>query len=259
VTENNKRVYKAPALEKGLEIIELLAARQAPMSMSQIASDLGRSKNEIFRMLSVLEQKNYIKKQDSGEKYGITNHLFDLGMRVPPASTLIEFIVPIMRQLAKRVKQSCHLSVRSGEHIVVIARVENPAPVGFSVRVGLSRNLIESASGNLFLAWMQKKDRASLIKKLASQSSRDIDVEALEYELKAIRSRGYVTTASIFITGITDISMPITLGGNAKIIASLTIPYAAGSEVLYSLEETISILQEVASNISEKTSSYGGF
>jgi hypothetical protein len=35
--------YGAPALEKGLEVIELLAAADAPMAMAAIAGALGRS------------------------------------------------------------------------------------------------------------------------------------------------------------------------------------------------------------------------
>lgn len=258
--ENKKRVYKAPALEKGLEIIELLAEKQIPLSMGEIASELGRSRNEIFRMLSVLEQKNYLKKLDRGEKYQITNHLFDLGMRVPPTSTLIEIIFPIMHQLASETSQSCHLAVQSNDHFVVIARVESPAPIGFSVRVGLSKNLIESASGNLFLAWMNKKDRQSMIRKLTKQTKRKIDLKLFEKELEEIRTQGYVLATSKFTVGITDISMPITQGaGNKKLIASLTIPYVSTSEANHSLEETITILEETARHISEKATSFGGF
>ena len=41
--------YSAPALEKGLDILELLSLSASEMSLSQIAAGVGRSKNEIFR------------------------------------------------------------------------------------------------------------------------------------------------------------------------------------------------------------------
>ena len=50
-----KSRYQAPALKKGLEILELLAAATAPLNMSDISTALGRSVSEIFRMLQVLE------------------------------------------------------------------------------------------------------------------------------------------------------------------------------------------------------------
>jgi DNA-binding IclR family transcriptional regulator len=259
VTQKTKRVYKAPALEKGLEIIELLANRQAPMSMTEIANSLGRSRNEIFRMLSVLVQKKYIRKQEEGDKYGITNHLFDLGMRVPPNSTLIELLVPMMRELAAHIRQSCHLSVVSGRHIVVIARVENPAPVGFSVRVGTSRGLIESAAGHVFLAWMERSERTKSVKSLAAKSDRALDWEALKAEIEAIRVRGYAAIPSTFITGITDICAPVTRGDEGKIVASLTVPYAAGSETPFTLDETVPIVKESVQGMSRQAAVLGGF
>ena len=52
--------YTAPALEKGLDILELLASRFEPMSQAAIAHALGRTPSEVFRMISVLEQRGYL-------------------------------------------------------------------------------------------------------------------------------------------------------------------------------------------------------
>ena len=46
--------YRAPALEKGLDVIELLAAEKSPLNLSAISQRLGRSSGELFRMLQVL-------------------------------------------------------------------------------------------------------------------------------------------------------------------------------------------------------------
>ena len=57
--------YSAPALEKGLDILELLSlCSGGGLSQSEIAEGLGRSKNEIFRMMVVLEERGYIKRSD---------------------------------------------------------------------------------------------------------------------------------------------------------------------------------------------------
>jgi DNA-binding IclR family transcriptional regulator len=259
VTMTTKRVYKAPALEKGLEIIELLATRQVPMSMTEIANSLGRSGNEIFRMLSVLEQKKYIRKQEGGDKYAITNHLFDLGMRIPPNATLVELLAPLMRELAGEIRQSCHLSVVSGNHIVVIARVENPAPVGFSVRVGTARGLVESAAGRVFLAWMDEEARAAAIAASMDDARETVDEAALKKAFDSIRELGYVKIPSTFITAITDICVPITAGANAKVVATLTVPYAAGSDVPYTLEETLPLVLTSVSAMSGHAAVLRGF
>ena len=44
--------YAAPALEKGLDILEMLCRSEQPLSQTQIAQELGRSVGEIYRMLT---------------------------------------------------------------------------------------------------------------------------------------------------------------------------------------------------------------
>ena len=43
--------YSAPALEKGLDILEFLSLSDVSPTLSQLAQGIGRSKNEIFRMV----------------------------------------------------------------------------------------------------------------------------------------------------------------------------------------------------------------
>jgi DNA-binding IclR family transcriptional regulator len=46
--------YRAPALEKGLAVLELLAGAREPMSLNVISRHLKRSFSDLFRMFQVL-------------------------------------------------------------------------------------------------------------------------------------------------------------------------------------------------------------
>src|SRR5260370_42528703 len=46
--------YRAPALDKGLDILELLAGEEEGLSQAEIAKALGRTPNEHYRMLERL-------------------------------------------------------------------------------------------------------------------------------------------------------------------------------------------------------------
>ena len=63
---DHDRKYRAPALEKGLDILELLARHGAPMTTSQMAATLGRSVSELFRMVLALEFRGYIEASPDG-------------------------------------------------------------------------------------------------------------------------------------------------------------------------------------------------
>ena len=149
----SKPNYSAPALDKGLDILEILAKTVMPMTMSEISEKAGRSRGEIFRMLQVLESRRYITRNDSGDGYLLTNKLFMLGMERPPVKGVVETALPAMHRLADEIWQPCHLVVASEEHIVVIARVDAPGDLGFVVRVGHRRPLVDSTSGLVLLAF----------------------------------------------------------------------------------------------------------
>ena len=57
VTEGTR--YSAPALEKGLDVLELLAAEPHGLNLQEISRRLKRTSNELFRMLDVLLRRGY--------------------------------------------------------------------------------------------------------------------------------------------------------------------------------------------------------
>jgi hypothetical protein len=61
--------YAAPALEKGLDILELLASVSEALTHSEIASRLGRTINGVFRMLVCLDERGYISRTGPDERY----------------------------------------------------------------------------------------------------------------------------------------------------------------------------------------------
>lgn len=237
-----KTRYQAPALKKGLEILELLASSSKPLIMSDISAALGRSVSEIFRMLQVLEQDGYIARRDDG--YRLTNRLFTLGMNQPPIRDLASTALPVMQDLALKAGQSCHLAVASGGDMVVIIAIEAPGLCGFAVRVGYRRPLPSSNSGRMLLAFQTPQGRESMLKD-ARDAGHLYDHEKLAKQLDTILVDGGASSPSPILTGITDISAPIMDGPGAR--AALTMPFVHGVEITSSLEEC-SLLVRAAAN-----------
>ncbi len=103
--------YPTPALEKGLDILELFASEPAGLTKSEVARRLDRTVSEIFRMLVCLEERGYISQAPEGERYHLTLHLFRLVQEHPPIKRMITEALPIMQQVAHDLNQSCHLGV----------------------------------------------------------------------------------------------------------------------------------------------------
>ena len=243
------RRYRAPALEKGLAILEFLAPRTQAMKLSEISAGLGRSASEIFRMMQVLEQRQYLTRPPGEEGYVLTNRLFLLGMEHPPVKGLVETAMPVMHRLAAGIEQPCHLAIPSEELIVVIARVESPGDVGFLVRVGHRRPIPHSTSGLVLLAFQPEDTRARWLETLRRRQVR-YERKRLAGSLRSIHARGYACIPSEVVAGVTDLSAPILLQGCA--IAALTVPFAQRRGSRGALTRCIAQLRGAAARISQE-------
>lgn len=247
--DTEDRKYRAPALEKGLDVLELLSAQGEPMTPSQMSATLGRSVSELFRMIQVLEFRGYI--EQSAGAYRLTNRLFTLGMSQAPIKSLVDVALPVMRGLAAATLQSCHLVVPTGDQIVVIARIEGPGDLGYSVRIGYRRNIIEATSGLMFYGCANERARAQLHQMLVDGSGVQ-KVRKFAAAALAAAGAGHVERPSDFVKGVTDLVAPIM--GADGIIATLITPYIERMPPTCPMSEAVSRLREAAETISEDMS-----
>lgn len=218
--EDDRR-YRAPALEKGLDILERLAVAKAPMTVNDIRAELDRSYGELFRMVQVLEYRGYIEQDPQTSGYRLTDRLFSLGMHQPMTRSLVELALPEMRRLAEQAGQSCHLAVHTQGDMVVIARMESGEQLGFSVRVGYRRPLTATASGAVLYAFQPADVRRRWETLLAPDPALDLD--AFRQHADQVRDEGMDKEVSTSVAGVIDLSAPILRGGAAA--AALTMPF----------------------------------
>lgn len=244
---DDEKKYRAPALEKGLDIIELLSAESGAMTSSQIAGRLGKSLSEIFRMLQVLEYRGYIAVDDAAGGYALTDRLFALGLNRAPTKSLLSAALPVMEELARRIGQSCHLVVASSDQIVVVARVESPGDLGFSVRVGYRRNIVDATSG-LILYGFQPPDAQEAMRRTLAPTSPVSRLQDFIDKAKAAAERGFAMAQSDFVHGVTDVSAPVM--GPRGALAALTVPFLYRSALPCNVSDASGHVCEAARKVS---------
>ena len=217
--------YKAPALEKGLDILELLAGQSGGLTFSQIAQQLGRSVQEVYRVVLSLERRGYVFRRPPGDAFEISLKLFDLASKHPPLRRLLDAAHPILRATASDLDEVVMLSVVDGIRVRVVAVAENPAPIGFRVRIGTQSRLLTKASGRVLLAFQEAQTGDWLRNAAAAEMQAEgADPAKLLKRVEQITERGYEMVADETLKGITDVSFPI-LDGNGTAQAALTMPF----------------------------------
>jgi DNA-binding IclR family transcriptional regulator len=243
--------YSAPALEKGIDIIELLAEEEAGLTVSEISQQLGRRMSELFRIIIVMERRGWLQKDLESARYSVTYHVLRLAHRGTPAKSLTVAAAPVMGTLSTRINQSCHLVVRSGKQGLVILRQENQRRhANLSVRLGATIELVASCSGHVLLAHFDADNREALLSSLPRP--RGMSRAALDATLARVRKHGYEMHRSPITAGVTDISYPIR-GFDGKVVAALTVPYlhVLDGSVPTTLDQARRILEEAARRVSQ--------
>jgi DNA-binding IclR family transcriptional regulator len=247
--EEDDRRYRAPALEKGLDILELLADASDALSLAAISEQLDRSRGELHRMVQVLQFRGYIDQDVGSEGYRLTDRLFALGMRQPRTRNLVELALPVMRKLVQDSRESCHLAFHSRGEMVVVARVESGEQLGFSVRVGYRRPIASTASGVVLYAFQPDEVRRRWETLFAPALGKEA-LRVFRERADAVRTRQVGLTQSALVASVTDISAPIMRGGAAA--AALTVPYLERRETVHSADAVAAMVVAAANSIAEQ-------
>ena len=168
-----KPTYLAPALDKGLDVLEALAATGGPLTQAQIARVLER--------------------HPISGAYRLTLRLFALGHSQPPHDALIRAADPVMRQLTAETGFACHLGILDGDQIMVLHQIESLARVRVSIAVGSTIAATQSAGGRILLAARDSDGKQKLAP--AYEAARSESVEGLSDLAMAIGGLGSLRAA----------------------------------------------------------------
>ena len=243
--------YRAPALDKGLDILELLAGIDGGLTQAEIAKRMGRNANEFYRMLDRLVRRGYVTRPD-GDRYSLTLKLFGLAQLHAPVRRLGSFATPLMRELAETSQQANQLVVFDRGSAVVIAQQEAPDYWGISIRVGSHISLYDTGSGHVLLAFRSDEERQMMIAEHMRSTDKPAQSPEFFARLDQIRDRGYEMMASLQTAGVFNLSAPV-LGSDGKAIAALSVPYITlvNSPQAPDITKTIALLQAAAEKLSQ--------
>ncbi len=202
----------APALERGLAVLELLARRRAPMRAADLADALGAPRNSLGRVLQVLADRGYLDRDAVDRTFALAPKLLALGSATACEEDLLEAARDAVRDLRDATGEMAQLNVRLGAEGVVLDVAASRHPVRMTVDPGTRFTLHDAAGGKALLAWLPDAERKRLLARLplARRTPRTIvSRDALRRELEAVRRRGYALDRAECVEGIRCVGAPV--------------------------------------------------
>jgi len=237
--------YNAPAVDKALDVLELLGGSSRGMSLTGIAEALGRSKQELFRVLVCLQERGYLVR-DEGQTYRLSTKLFEIGSQHASTQMLIAHAMPHMEQLARQLRESCHLNIVVQDRMLVVARAEGDADVMLAVRIGATFPLHRRVSGMVGLAFLPEHRRQEYWKQSGESASH---IKACETHLTEIRNRGHADEDSPIVLGVKDCATPV-LGCEGSLLGVLCVSHLCRRDESIDLSGLVQSVVQCARDIS---------
>lgn len=212
--------YHAPAVDKALDVLELLGDASQGMSLTGIADALRRTKQELFRVLVCLQERGYLVR-DEAQSYRLSTKLFEIGSQHAGTQFLIAHAMPHMERLARQLHESCHLNIVVQNRMLVVARAEGDSDVMLAVRIGATFELHRRVSGLVGLSMLPEHRRQEYWKQSGESAGQ---IKLYETRLEGIRKRGFADEDSPIVLGVKDCATPV-LGSGASLQGVLCVSH----------------------------------
>ena len=208
-----KKKYAAPAVEKVLDILEMMIANNRNYTVTELSAELDISTNSAFRILKELEDKNYVMKHKEDSSYTLSSKLYYLGRSLRNRVSIVNEARDVLDNILRATKETVLLTTLNSENnTLVMDQLESPFPIKFLSTVGHAYPSHSSAMGKCLLAYSNPSVLEDYIAKhpLTKQTERTIcDASALREECAMIRERGISYDNEESVIGLTCMACPV--------------------------------------------------
>ena len=224
-TDSTTATPTIQVIERMFALIDVLASREEPVSLKEIAERTGLHPSTTHRILNDLAIGRFVDRPEAGS-YRLGMRLLELGNLVKGRLNVRDAALQPMRDLHKQIQQPVNLSMRQGDEIVYIERTYSERSGMQVVRaVGGRAPLHLTSVGKLFLAWDDpQRVRAYATRTgLAGHTRNSLtDLPSLERELARVRREAMARDDEELELGVRCMAAGV-FDDQGKLVAGLSV------------------------------------
>jgi DNA-binding IclR family transcriptional regulator len=249
--EPSDAVRLVPAVDRAARLLETLELAGRPMTISELARDLGINKGTMRDLLETLRAHGLLERDTARKAYRLGARLARLGMAALGQLDLASVARPFLVDLAERVQGAVLLVVPQGDRATIVDKVDTGrVALEVSATVGQRIRLAAGACGKVFLAFSEERNPLRHLQDLTHPTLRTItDPGVYAAELDRVKAAGYATDDEEYLTGVRATSAPV-FDARARVVAAVLVVGLTGSLPVSDLEPTGEATAETARGIS---------
>jgi IclR family KDG regulon transcriptional repressor len=247
------------SVEKALNILLVLTARDEGMGTGELSEELGFSMPTVSRLLHILSKHDFVRRNPVGKKYVLGKSALDIGRFAYRhiASQLVSIARPYVDTLRDTVEESAVLEVMVGDRAMLVYRANGPHVVGILLKVGTMIPAHVSPGAKAILAFSPPETADSIInKELLRYTPKTItDPEVLRKNLEKIRRKGVAFAFGEYNIDINAMGAPV-FNHEKKPVAAVLITMPVYRTNYHKQSKLVSVLKETAAKISDQLLRY---
>jgi len=199
------------ALDRGLEILELLAERD-DMSITEIAGILKVDKSTVSRLMETLRYHDMVQLNKSTKKYQLGLRILHLGNSLEKNLNIIDIAKPVIKDISEELKLSVHLCAFNNNMAYVIDQVERKNEYSVSATIGMIEPMHASSVGKCILAYRREDMLTQMLEGYEYIGYTDktiLNEKDLRQELEAIKKQGYAVDNEEVTAGVRCVAVPV--------------------------------------------------
>jgi DNA-binding IclR family transcriptional regulator len=201
--------YTVAAVARALDVLCAFERPPHEFGPSELARQLGMTKNHVFRVLKTLEAHGFVRRAE--ERYRVGVRAFEIGQLALKQMDLVRLARPVMHSLQQRTGETVHLAILDGEEAVCVDRLESLHPMRLSAEIGKRFPLHAGACPKVLLAYLPDEQRRRALRPVLTAFTEFTvtEVDVLERELDQIRRDGYGVGDQDLDLGAAAVAAPI--------------------------------------------------
>lgn len=222
------------SLERGLGVMEILAAHPAGLTLSEMAEKAGLTRAGARRFLLTLVATGYA--TQNGRRFFLSPRLISLARTWLSGASLWTYAEPFMREISSTLNESCSAGILSGEDVVYVARVPSRHLLSVALNVGTHLPAYCTSMGRVLLSDLSPEALEIFLAKATVRANTPktvTDRAELAKLIARAREQGYASVDEQLELGLRSVAVPIRDRSGA-IVAAIN---ASTQSARFSVEE----------------------
>lgn len=240
------------SLDRALNILDILADRDGPIALTELANEMGLDSSTVYRLVATLRAHGYAQQDERDRRYSLGPKAIELGQKALGKFTLRSKGSPFVRELASKTGETAHLASMVGGQPIYVDKRVGSGPLTISAQIGGVALPYCTATGKAIAAYLPDAELDRLLgqtefRKLTEKTI--ADVEALRKHLEDVRQQGYAVDEEEYHPGIRCLAAPI-FDHRGSVVGSIGISASVSTLVGDKMAGCVTTLLDVSRRLS---------